>query len=166
MFGKFKFPISVFVLVMCVLSCLVGMSAEATATVTPEAAPWWASILQYAWEGIAAILGTVITWFFVWLQGRVAKTETEKEAIKTIQAAVALVEVELVAEIRADLADGKIDAVEMARIRSLIWNKAIEIAKGPAKDSLLQFGKPLVEGWIQQILNKFRSAPVATPPTT
>lgn len=150
------------VLSISVLGLAVG--AEAVASPTPSPAPWYSGILQEIVAPIAGAVAVLIGWFFTWLKGKIAKNDAQRQAIDTLQAAVALVWEDLAKEIKADLADGKIDSDEMARIRALVWNKAMEIAKGPAKDGLILYGKPMVEGFIQMIINKIKGGATSPEP--
>jgi hypothetical protein len=156
-------PVLLLIIGFCYAADAVAVAA--TPAADPVAAPWYASLLQYVVEGVAALAGLALTALFNMMKNRIAKTDDQKQALDTLHASFALIEADLEKEIKADLADGTIDATEMARIRALVWAKAKEIGSGPALQALETWGKPMVEGLIQQIINKIKGAPPVVIPS-
>jgi len=117
---------------------------------------WWVPMLGT----IATVLGSVIVYLIRKLINKaIAKMdmcEAEKEAVQAILAGMAKAQNDVVREAKAAAADGKLTKDEIASARSVAIDHAKEIAKGPAKDLLMSWGKDRLDSLIKQLLAKFK----------
>lgn len=98
-----------------------------------------------------AILG-LITWGTTFIFSKIKGNEATAQAIDALHSGIALVEEDIVKELKAASADGKLTKEEIEQVRTHAFNKALELAKGPAKDLLLSWGKPKIDALITRIV--------------
>lgn len=100
------------------------------------------------WTAILGLLGWITSFIFK----KVNASEATKEAIDALHSAIALVEEDIVKDLKAASADGTLTKEEIDQVRTHAFNKALELAKGPAKDVLLAWGKPKIDALITRIV--------------
>ncbi len=119
---------------------------------------WWVPMLGT----IAAVIGSVVVYLFRKLINKaIAKMdldEAEKEAVQAVLAGMAKAQNEIVHEAKIAAADGKLTKVERENAQRLAVDHAKEIAKGPAKDLLMSWGKDRLDSLIKQLLAKFKKS--------
>ena len=117
---------------------------------------WWVPLLGT----IVTILGSVIVYLIRKLINKaIAKMdmdEAEKEAVQAVLAGMAKAQTDVVREAKKTAADGKLTKDEIRDAKRVAIDHAKEIAKGPAKDLLMTWGKDRLDSLIKQLLAKFK----------
>lgn len=145
--------------------CCVGLyAADAATTVTAntESTSVFVTILHYASD---AIMGGFLLLFglgFNWLVKKSGENAARVAAIEALHAGVEHAWNELGAEIKAASADGKYTSEEKKKLRDLAIAKALEIAKGSAKDLLLSWGTEIISAKIRAIVDGRNTAAAST----
>lgn len=98
-----------------------------------------------------AVLG-VLGWFLA------KKNLLKNKAIEAIWIGVNYVQDAVVAELKKKNEDGKLTTEEIAEVKQLAIDKALEVAKGPVKDLLLTWGKDKLGAIITDIVQKNKPA--------
>lgn len=117
---------------------------------------WWVPMLGT----IVTILGSVVVYLIRKLINKaIAKMdmcEAEKEAVQAVLAGMAKAQTDIVREAKKASADGKLTKDEISNAKRIAIDHAKEIAKGPAKDLLMTWGKDRLDSLIKQLLAKFK----------
>lgn len=111
------------------------------------------SILHYLTD---IILGGFLALFglgFKWLIGKAGENAARIQAIEALHAGVESAWNECGKEWKQDSEDGKLTNDEKKKLRDLAIKKALEVAKGPGKDLLLNWGKEILESKIRAIVD-------------
>ena len=82
----------------------------------------------------------------------------ESQAIEHLKDAITLTQEEFVTFAKRASEDGKLSPEERQQARDLAISKALELAKGPAKDVLVEWGKPKLEALIGRIVRTNQAA--------
>lgn len=100
------------------------------------------------WTAVLGLIGWITSFIF----SKIKASDATKEALDALHSAIALVEEDIVKELKAASADGTLTKEEIEQVRTHAFNKALELAKGPAKDLLLSWGKPKIDALITRIV--------------
>ena len=111
---------------------------------------------------IATLLGVLLTFIAKKVADRIVTRinadEQEKAAIDAILEGMAKAQDEIVREAKRISKDGTLTSEEIEKARTVAYEHAMEVATGPVKNLLIQWGKTRVDSVIKQLLNKFRQA--------
>ena len=134
------------------------VTGVATSAVTDVAllSGWWVQILCTIVVAILGCLWLLLRKFVGTLLTRMEASEAEKKAIDALLVGMAEQQ-PIVNGIKKAAADGKITKDEAKAIEAEALKIAKEIATGPAKDVVLNWGEKEVSSLIKQLLAKFKS---------
>jgi hypothetical protein len=159
----------VMLIVLCL--CCVGVyAADAVVPLAPVVSDPAAggstiiSILHYLTD---IILGGFLVLFglgFKWLVSKAGENAARVQAIEALHAGVEHAWNELGANFKAASEDGKFTAEEKKKLRDMAIAKALEVAKGPGKDLLLNWGTEIISAKIRAIVDSRNSAAAITVP--
>jgi hypothetical protein len=100
---------------------------------------------------------TALTFAFTALGAYLTKLARDKgikeEAVEAVSAAVTKTYHEFVKEAKDAWEDGKLTDEEKKHARQLAYNSAMEIAKGPVKDYLLNHGKDWIMDKVEDVIS-------------
>jgi hypothetical protein len=111
--------------------------------------PWWITVLAIT----ATVIGSIFAWIGKLIATKLKLSQTQADAMDACTAAVAQTYQDYVKELKKS---GKFGATEKALAKEKAMSLAKELAKGPAKDLLLSYGKEHIGAWIEQIVTKLK----------
>jgi hypothetical protein len=126
---------------------VLGQAAE----VVKEAPAWWHSV-----DFVNVCIGAatlIFGFFFKLVRDRYIKDEKLKAGLAALEAGV-LAAVDMYKSMKKDSGGDKLTDAQKKALRDFAFSKAIEVAKGPAKDWLLEQGQALIRAWIEKLVNK------------
>lgn len=147
------------VLLMCVVMYAPIVDAmqgpvDGEIRVMAESSPWW---LDTAEVGLNWLWKLAIPAFFAWLIKKTGDSEAMKDALRSVEIAVNDAWVNLVRDLKAKAADGKLTKDEKEQARAWARNKAMEIAKGPGKKVLSALGQMGVDALIEKAVKRSKA---------
>jgi len=120
-----------------------------------EGIPWISILVP-----VLIALSGVVAAFFVWLQKFISKkaglSETEDAAMAIIFDAVNALNEEQVDTWREAAADGKLTKDEIALAKSMAYDRALAMAKGPVFDFIKVMAKERLGRIIKQFVDKLK----------
>ena len=117
---------------------------------------WWVVLTEGAVVLVLALLGLGFRSIAKWVAKKIEFGEAEKEAYQLILEGMAKAQEDLVRYAKAAAADGKLTKEEIKEAQRIAYDHALAVAKGPAKDILIAWGKDRVVSIIKQLLAKLK----------
>lgn len=154
-----------FLAICLVAFCGIVIAQDATPA-SADSSSTVITILHHATDIILGILVFLFGWLIKWLIGKAGANEARIRAIEALHAGVEAAWNDLAKKWKNDSADGKLTDEEKAKLREYAMKKALEVAKGPGKDLLLDWGKEIIFAKIRDIITNRKKADVAATPTT
>lgn len=111
--------------------------------------PWWLNLLAAS----ATIIAAVIAWLGKLAAGRMKLNAAQADMMDALTAGVAKTYDDYVRAWKA-ANGGRLTPDQKKLAKDQAVANAISIAKGPAKDLLLSYGKEHLSGWIEAIVTK------------
>ena len=129
---------------------VLGQAAGAAVDVAKDV-PWYQGV-----EFVNVCIGivtTVVAFFFKLVRDRYIKDEKLKSGLSALEAGV-LAAVDLYKDMKRNNGGAKLTDDQKKALREFAFKTAMDIAKGPAKDWLLEQGQVLIRAWIEKLVNK------------
>lgn len=109
---------------------------------------------------LSVLTGYIILWLRKkqqWLIEKANLDANEQEALECIMEGMAKAQDEFVRQAKAASEDRRLSADEVQKAKDIAYTHAVAVAKGPAKDLILDWGKTRVDSLIKQALSNFKT---------
>lgn len=114
----------------------------------------WAQVI----EGAALILSALFLWLCrkgaKWIVDKYNVSEAQKEALNALLEGINKAQHDLVIDLKAKSADGKLTKEDIEKVREYAINHATDVVSGPAADVLMQMSKDRLNSWIRILVKK------------
>ena len=117
---------------------------------------WWVPILGTIVTAVMAGIGYHIRKLINKSMAKMDEESTEKEAMQAVLVGMAKAQDDIVREAKKASKDGKLTKEEIKEAKRVAIDHAKEIATGPAKTLLLQWGTERIGSLIKQLLTKLK----------
>lgn len=142
--------------------CMLLISAEVVAPVTEVVAEvvvaegWWVGLIGYGVKILGMLLMALASWLVSKFIRKYAKTDAQNQALDALLEGMSKAQDEVVREAKKAAADGKLTKDEITKAKTVAWEHAKLVAKGPAKKIVLEWGSEKVGSLLKQLLSKFK----------
>jgi len=117
---------------------------------------WWVPLIGTAATAIAAVLTYLFKRLVDWIIKEYELSKSQKEAGQALLEGMAKAQEEFVREAKKASADGKLTKAEVDMAKSIAWKHAADVAKGPAREIVVNWTEKRVASLIKQLLARFK----------